>query len=38
MEMMQELSSTLKTRLVDLWKAKEEGNKIVGYPPGGFLP
>ena len=38
MEMMQELSSILKTRLVDLRKAKEEGNKIVGYPPGGFLP
>jgi benzoyl-CoA reductase/2-hydroxyglutaryl-CoA dehydratase subunit BcrC/BadD/HgdB len=38
MEAMDKLSSHLKTRLVDLRKAKEEGHKIVGYTPGGYLP
>ena len=38
MEAMDKLSSHLKTRLVDLRKAKEEGRKIVGYTPGGYLP
>ncbi len=35
---MNELASYLKTRLVDLNKAKSEGRKIVGYTPGGYLP
>jgi len=38
MEAMDKLSAHLKTRLVDLKKAKEEGRKIVGYAPGGYLP
>ena len=38
MEAMEKLSSHLKTRLVDLSKAKDEGRKIVGYTPGGYLP
>jgi len=38
MEAMNRLSSHLKTRLVDLRKAKEEGRKIIGYTPGGYLP
>jgi len=38
MEALDKLSSHLKTRLVDLRKAKEEGRKIVGYTPGGYLP
>jgi len=35
---MGKLSSHLKTRLVDLRKAREEGRKIIGYTPGGYLP
>ena len=38
MEAMKGLSAHLKNRLVDLKKAKEEGRKIVGYTPGGYLP
>jgi len=38
MEAMDKLSSHLKTRLIDLGKVKEEGRKIVGYTPGGYLP
>ena len=38
MKAMEELSSHLKTRSVDLWKAKKEGRKIIGYTPGGYLP
>ena len=38
MEAMRNLSAHLKNRLVDLRKAKEEGRKIVGYTPGGYLP
>jgi len=37
MEAMNKLSSHLKTRLVDLRKAKEEVRKIVGYTPGGGI-
>jgi len=32
------LSSHLKTRLVDLGNAKDEGRKIIGYTPGGYMP
>ena len=32
------LSAHLKNRLTDLSKAKEKGQKIVGYTPGGYLP
>ena len=38
MEGMEKLSSHLKTRIIELRKAKNEGNKIVGYMPGGYLP
>jgi len=38
MEAMHKLSAHLKTRLLDLSKAKEGGRKIVGYTPGGYLP
>jgi len=38
MEIMNRLSSHLKTRLVDLREAKEKGCKIIGYTPGGYLP
>ena len=38
MEAMSKLSDHLKTKLVDLRKAKSEGRKIVGYTPGGYLP
>ena len=32
------LSAHLKNRLTDLTQAKEKGQKIVGYTPGGYLP
>jgi len=35
---MERLSSHLKTRLLDLRKAKDEGRKIIGYTPGGYFP
>jgi len=38
MEAVDKLSSHLKTRLVDLSKAKAAGSKIIGYMPGGYLP
>ncbi len=38
MEAMAKLSAHLKTRLVDLNKAKKEGRKIIGYAAGGYLP
>ena len=38
MEAMDKLSGYLRTRLVDLRKAKDEGRKIIGYTPGGYLP
>ena len=38
MKGMEELSSHLKARSVDLSKAKREGRKIIGYTPGGYLP
>jgi benzoyl-CoA reductase/2-hydroxyglutaryl-CoA dehydratase subunit BcrC/BadD/HgdB len=38
MNAMDRLSTHLKSRLVDLNKAKREGRKIIGYTPGGYLP
>ena len=38
MKAMRKLTAHLKDRLVDLAKAKDEGRKIVGYTPGGYLP
>jgi len=38
MEAMDRLAAHLKTRLVELTRAKAEGRKIIGYTPGGFLP
>ena len=38
MEAIDKLSTHLRTRLVDLSRAKEEGRKIIGYTPGGYLP
>jgi len=38
MKAMDKLSAHLKTRLVDLNKAKQEEHKIIGYTPGGYLP
>ncbi|HEY79047.1 MAG TPA: 2-hydroxyacyl-CoA dehydratase [Dehalococcoidia bacterium] len=38
MEALDRLSDHLSTRLLDLNLAKQEGRKIIGYTPGGFLP
>ncbi len=38
MKAMEKLSSHLRTRLVDLKKAKAEGRKVIGYTPGGYMP
>lgn len=38
MKAIEKLSSHLRTRLVDLKKAKGEGRKVVGYTPGGYMP
>jgi len=38
MKAMGKLSSHLKGRLLELRRAKDEGRKIVGYVPGGYLP
>ena len=38
MEAMEMLTTHLKNRLADLNKAREEGRKIIGYTPGGYLP
>lgn len=38
MESMEKLSSHLKDRLIHLQKSKEEGQKVIGYIPGGYLP
>jgi benzoyl-CoA reductase/2-hydroxyglutaryl-CoA dehydratase subunit BcrC/BadD/HgdB len=38
MKAIEKLSSHLKTRLVDLKKAKAEGRKVIGYTPGGYMP
>ena len=38
MEAMEKLSAHLRTRLVELTRARAEGRKIIGYTPGGYLP
>jgi len=38
MKALDKLKVHLKNRLIDLRKAKDEGRKIIGYTPGGFLP
>ena len=38
MEAMDKLSAHLRTRLVELTRARAEGHKIIGYTPGGYLP
>ena len=38
MKAIDRLSVHLKNRLVDLQRKKEDGHKIVGYLPGGYLP
>ena len=38
MEALDKLSTHLKTRLLDLSRLKQEGRKIIGYTPGGYLP
>ena len=38
MEIMEKLSSHLKTRITDLSRQKENGTKIIGYTPGGYMP
>ncbi len=38
MQAMEMLTAHLKNRLADLYKAREEGRKIIGYTPGGYLP
>lgn len=38
MEAMQKLSDHLKQRRPKLREIKKSGQKIVGYPPGGYLP
>jgi benzoyl-CoA reductase/2-hydroxyglutaryl-CoA dehydratase subunit BcrC/BadD/HgdB len=35
---MKMLTAHLKNRLADLKKVREEGRKIIGYTPGGYLP
>lgn len=38
MRAMEELKAHLKERIPELKRLKEEGKKIVGYVPGGFMP
>ena len=38
MKAMEKLSLHLKNRLIDLKGLKDEGRKIVGHIPGGYLP
>ena len=38
MQAMEKLTAHLKNRLAELSWAKEEGQKIIGYTPGGYLP
>lgn len=38
MDAMKRLSAHLKTRISELWKMKNNGTRIVGYPPGGYMP
>ena len=38
MDISQKLNSLLKNRMGELRKLKDQGHKIIGYPPGGFMP
>jgi benzoyl-CoA reductase/2-hydroxyglutaryl-CoA dehydratase subunit BcrC/BadD/HgdB len=38
MKSISEFSDYLRTRVVDLYRAKNEGEKIVGFLPGDFVP
>ncbi len=38
MNALDKLDAHLKTRLMDLSRAKEQGHKIIGYSAGGYLP
>lgn len=38
METMAKLGSCLKDRIIELWRKKEEGSKIVGFFAGDFVP
>ncbi len=38
MKALEKLTAHLKTRLTDVRKAKEQGQKVIGYPAGGFFP
>jgi len=38
MEELKRLSEHLRNRLVDLIDARQNGKKIIGYTPGGYLP
>jgi len=38
MKAVDEVGAHLRARPADLWKAREGGQKIVGYTPGGFMP
>jgi benzoyl-CoA reductase/2-hydroxyglutaryl-CoA dehydratase subunit BcrC/BadD/HgdB len=38
MKSISELSDYLRNRVVDLYKAKKEGKKIIGFLPGDYVP
>ncbi len=38
MEATDSLSAHMKTRVIELKKLKDEGRKIIGYTPGGYMP
>ena len=38
MKAMEKLSNYLATRAIELRKMKEEGSKILGFTPGGYMP
>jgi len=38
MREMKRLSAHLNDRIVELAKSREEGRKVIGYMPGGYMP
>jgi benzoyl-CoA reductase/2-hydroxyglutaryl-CoA dehydratase subunit BcrC/BadD/HgdB len=38
MKAMAELSAHTRTRILELKKLRDEGRKIIGYAPGGYMP
>jgi benzoyl-CoA reductase/2-hydroxyglutaryl-CoA dehydratase subunit BcrC/BadD/HgdB len=38
MKLIEKLSLHLKDRLTELSKSKEDGQKVIGYMPGGYMP